>query len=284
MNIRLSSLARYVFAVGFVALPVMAALAVLLLTSGAGQLPNGKPYFLSLAVLTLVAGALFLERVRRLQKRRIGGPPRPGAAEEELRLAAIGIGCFVVAESFIVAVIDWRVATVYFGLAVLWVLFWTPRGNRTIVMRSAVEVRCSPQAAFELVSNPNNWHLYVPEIELAHPVEIPVHLGTVIHDRVRRDGKITVEASEEVVALEPGARFGTAIQRDPQASSGIYQFEPAAGGTRIEFTHRSVLSLPAAIFGIAFRRAAILRQMSERRAQTLVRIKLLLEESGATSV
>lgn len=183
-----------------------------------------------------------------------------------------------------VAVIDWRVAAGYFGLVVLWVLVWTPRANRTIVMRSAVEVRCSPQTAFELVSNPNNWPLYVPELEIAEPVEVPVRLGTVIHDRVRREGKITVEASEEVVALEPGARFGTAIQRDPQASSGTYDFEPVAGGTSIEYTHRTLLSLPAAVFGIALMRAAIVRRMSERRAQTLARIKQLLEEPGAPPV
>jgi hypothetical protein len=45
-----------------------------------------------------------------------------------------------------------------------------------------------------------------------------------------------------------------------------------------------LLSLPAAIFGIALRRAAIVRQMAERRAQTLARIKQLLEEPGTTPV
>jgi len=283
MKIGLGSVAAYVFAIGFVVLPVMAALAVQLL-SGAGTSAHAKPYFLILAVVAIVAGVSFLERMRRRQRRRAGQASRPSAAQEELRLAALGIGGFVVAESFIVAAIDWRVAAGYLCLAGLWVLVWTPRANRTVLMRSAVKVRCSPRAAFDLVSNPNNWPLYVPEIELAQPVEVPVSLGTVIHDRVRREGKIAVEADEEVVALEPGVRFGTAIQMDPQRSSGTYEFEPVDGGTIIEYTSRSLLSLPAAVFGIALRRAAIVSQMSERRKETLARIKQLLEEPGSSPV
>jgi hypothetical protein len=284
MKIGLGSPASYVFAVAFVVAPVTVALAVLLLTGGAGQSASAKPYFLGLAALSVAPGVLYLERMRRLQMRRMGQPPGPGAADGELRLAAVGIGCFVAAECFVVAFIDWRVAAGYCALVVVWVLVWVPRGNRTILARSAVEVRCTPQAAFELVSDPNNWPLYVPELELTQPVEVPVRLGTVIRDRIRRDGKITVAADEEVVALEPGVQFGTAIQGDPQTSSGIYQFEPATGGTRIEYSHRSLVSLPAAIFGIALRRASIVKQMSDRRAETLARIKALLEEPGATSV
>jgi hypothetical protein len=284
MKISLGSPASYIFAVGFVVAPAMIALAILLLTHGAGQVMSAKPYLLAFTVLSIVPGVLFLERMRRLQRGRLAQPPGPETAYEALRLGALGIGCFVAAEFFIVAFIDWRVAAGYLGLVIIWVLLWTPSRNRLIVVRTAVQVNCTPQAAFELVSNPTNWSRYAPEIELAQPVEVPVRLGTVIHDRVRRDGKITVVADEEVVALESGARFGTAIQRDPQSSSGVYEFVPTAGGTSIEYTHRSVMSLPAAIFGMALRRASLMKQMSERRAQSLARIKRLLEEPGPISV
>lgn len=105
MNVRLGQFASYIFAVGFVVVPVMAALAVQLL-SGTGTPARAQPYFLVLAVLEIGAGVLFLERMRRRQRRRAGHAARPLAAQEELRLAALGIGGFAVAESFIVAAID----------------------------------------------------------------------------------------------------------------------------------------------------------------------------------
>jgi hypothetical protein len=284
MKISLGSPASYIFAIGFVVVPVLVALAVQVQTRSEGEPASATLGLLALAVLAVVPGVAFLERMRRLQRQRLGEPPRPGAAYKELRLGALGIGCFVVAEGFVVAAIDWRVAVGYLGLMILWVLLWTPARSRAIVVRSAIEARCTPRAAFDLVSNPNNWPQYAVGIELAQPVAVPVRLGTVIHDRVRRGGTITVEADEEVVALEPGVRFGTAIQGDPQSSSGIYEFDPVVGGTRIEYTHRSHLSLPAALFGIGLRRAAIVKQMADRRAESLARIKLLLEEAGPPSV
>lgn len=284
MKIGLTSVRAYVFAVGFVLLPVLAALVVMLLTGGAGQSERAKPYFLGGAVVALALGVLFFERMRRFQKQRASQPPRPGTADEVVTRGAAGLACFAGAEAFLVATIDWRAAAVYVALVVAWVLVWTPRSNRQLVVRSTIGVSCTPLAAFELVSNPNKWPLYVPELELVQPVEIPVRLGTVVHDRVRRGGVITLEADEEVVALEPGVRFGTAIRGPAQSSSGIYQFAPVQGGTTIEFTHRSLISLPAAILGVATRRGSLRKVLGERRAATFARIKRLLEEPEAGSV
>ena len=233
MKIGLGSPASYVFAVAFVVAPVTVALAVLLLTGGAGQSASAKPYFLGMAVLSVAPGVLYLERMRRLQMRRMGQPPGPGAADGELRLAAVGIGCFVAAECFVVAFIDWRVAAGYFALVVVWVLLWVPRGNRTILARSAVEVRCTPQAAFELVSDPNNWPLYVPELELTQPVEVPVRLGTVISDRgfagtERSPSRPTRRSSRLNRACNLAPRFRVTPRRARESISSSPQ--PAAPG------------------------------------------------------
>jgi hypothetical protein len=284
MNVSQGWVARYVFPIAFVLVPVLVAITVALLTDGGGEIAQVQPYLLVLAVLALVPGLLFLRRAGRLQKQRAGQPPRPSAAYEVLKLGALGIGCFAVAEACVMAAIDWRVGAGYVALMLAWVLVWTPPANRTILMRSQIEVVCAPQAAFALVSNPNNWPLYAPEIELVEPVAVPVGIGAVIHDRVRRDGNVTIEADEEVVALEAGVRFGTAIRQESQPSSGIYEFAPVPGGTRIEYTHRTVLSVPAAIFGIGLRRPGLMKKMLARRAQSFARIKRLLEEGGAPSV
>ena len=274
----------YVFAVAFVVLPVLVAFAVLIASGGRWEPEAPFPFLWAFALTAVLPGVLLLGRAGQLQRRRAGLPASTGAAYEVLKLGALGLGCFVAAEFFLVASIDWRVAAGYLFLLLAWVMFWMPRANRTLLIRSAIDVRCTPQAAFDLVSNPNNWPLYVPEIELAQPVVVPVHLGTIIPGRVRRDGKITLEADEEVVAFEPGARFGTAMHRDPQPSTGIYDFEAVLGGTRIQYTYRTVISLPAAIFGVRLMRSRLVKVMSERRMQSFARIKRLLEERQATSV
>lgn len=274
----------YVFAVVFVVLPVVVAFGVLIASGGRWEPEAPFPFLWTLALTAVLPGVLFLGRARQLQRQRASLPPSTRAAYEVLKLGALGLGCFVAAEFFLVASIDWRVGAGYLGLVVVWVLIWIPRRNRKLLMRAAIDVSCTPQAAFDLVSNPNNWPLYVPEIELVQPVAVPMQLGSVIHGRVRREGKITLEADEEVVAFEPGARFGTAMRQDTQPSSGIYEFEPVSGGTRIQYTYRTLISLPAAIFGIGLLRSRLVKAMSDRRTQSFARIKGLLEEPAATSV
>jgi Polyketide cyclase / dehydrase and lipid transport len=231
------------------------------------------------ALIAIFATFLLLNRAAKLQRTRAGQAMSPGRAEGSVRWTVVVAGLMVVAEVAIVASIDWQVAVIAVALVVAWILVWTPRASRRLVMRSAIDVRCTPQAAFELVSNPNHWPLYVPEIELVQPVDVPVRLGTVIHERVRRDGRILLEAEEDVVALEPGKRFGTSV-RKAQPSSGIYEIGPVADGmTHIEYTHRSVLSLPTAILGGALMRGGLGNKMAAGRAKILERIKGLLQEA-----
>jgi len=67
-----------------------------------------------------------------------------------------------------------------------WVLISVTPSMRRVEMQSAVEVSCSPAAAFDLVSDPRNWRRYIPELEVVGPVDHPVHTGTVIRTRIHR--------------------------------------------------------------------------------------------------
>jgi hypothetical protein len=284
MKVPRSPVVAYGIAATFVMVPVGIAVAVAGLSEGRLEIGRPAPYLWFLAVVMSVIGISLLSRESRWRTRRSGRPPRPGTLHSAAWLEMFAYACFVIAELCLVIAIDWRVGAAFLGPALAWALFWTPRSNRKVVMRAAIEVRCTPAAAFDLVSDPNNWHLYLPNIELAQPIQPPLHVGSLIHVRMRRHGVVSLEGEEEVVALEPGRRFGTAVRDTPDPSTGIYEFEEVAGRTKIEYTYRSAVSLPAAILGGSLRRKDMVERMYDRRAQMMDRIKLLMEEADPTSV
>jgi hypothetical protein len=166
---------------------------------------------------------------------------------------------------------------------VAWVLISIIPSMRRVEMRSAVEVACSPAAAFDLVSDPRNWGRYFPELEVVGPVEHPVHPGTVIRTKVHL-GASALNAEEIVTIYEPARRFGTEIPVPPHASSGTYDFAPSVSGTAIAYTFRGSLSPIQSALGGWLLRGRLVEKMARRRGVAMREIKRLLEERPAGSV
>jgi hypothetical protein len=284
MNVPRSPVVGYGMAVGFLVFPLAIAIALAKLSVGRLEIDQAAPYLLFLALLALLIGLLLLGLQVRSRLRRSGRPVRSGIRYAEDMLEMLGYASFVAAEFALIFVINWPAGTAFLILAAVWALVWFPRAARGVVVRGSIDVRCTSAAAFGLVSDPNNWPLYQPQIELARPVEVPVRVGSVIRQRLLRDGVVTSEGEEEVIAFEPGKRFGTTVREAAEPSTGTYGFEEVAGGTNVEYTFRSAISVPAALLGAGLRRKDLVKRMSERRAQTMDRIKRLLEETDATSV
>jgi hypothetical protein len=283
MKVPQSPIVAYGIVLAFLIVPIGVAIAAAARSGGGLQIGQPAPYLWFLAIVTFVVGVSLLSRESRSRTRR-SGPERPGTRYALVRLEMLACACFVIAEFLLVVTIDRRVGIVFLGLAVIWALIWTPRSTRRVVARTAIELRCSPAAAFDLVSNPNNWHRYLPEFELVEPIHAPVRVGSLIHGRVHRDGRIAMEGEEEVIAFEPGRRFGTILREAPGRSTATYELEEVPGGTRLQHTFRSAVSLPAAILGDGLRRRGIMNRMVARRTRTLDRIKRLLEDPDPTSV
>ncbi len=210
---------------------------------------------------------------------------RIGDAERRLRLFAYGTGCLVLAVAFLGWARDTRTSLFLLGFSAGWVLLWLPRRMRRLGFRSTVDVRCTPQDAYAFISNPNNWHLYVPGLELREPVEAPVHIGTVIPLRMSRVREIPLEGEEEVIAYEPAWRFATRSRDDPGGGTGTYTFQPVTILTRIEYAYRADVPLTIALIGEAgVGRWLLIRNMRKNRDRAMNRIKDLLEGRGAATV
>jgi len=209
---------------------------------------------------------------------------RVGDAERRLRLFAYAMGCLVLAVVFVGQGRDsgslWLL-----GFSAGWVLLWLPRRMRRIEIKSAVDVRCTAQAAFAFVSNPNNWHLYLPQLELREPVDEAVHIGTIIPLRMQRARDSPLEGDDEVVVYEPGWCFATRTRDDPGFGTGSFTFQPVASLTRIEYTYRAQVPVTTALVGEAgMMRWLLIRKMRENRDRIMQRIKDLLEDRGAATV
>ena len=233
-------------------------------------------------LVAMVAGFSLISRSNRFNSRPSGGPMPVGTVEHAQNLAGLGLACFAVADVALIGWIEWRVGLGLLVVFVAYVLVWVPRTMRWVQYRSSVQARSTPLAAFELVSDPRNWHLYFPQLEVIEPLDKPLHMGSVIHDRVARDGYV-IDADEVVVAFDPGRQFGTAI-RKPRRSQGIYEFKEVDGGTEIEYTSWTVLTMAQAVLGVGLRRRSLTSKMIATRAPAMQRIKALLEAPGPATV
>jgi len=175
------------------------------------------------------------------------------------------------------------IAAIYEPPVIAWVLLSCAPRSRRVEMRASIDVRCDVQAAFELVSNPRNWRLYAPELEVLEPVETPVRAGTLVRARLHYSGRV-MEADEIVTVFEPPRRFGTAIPASPHVTTGGYEIVPSGGGTSITYTFRGSLTPLQSFFGGWLLRGRLDRRMKERREIALAEIKRLLEAEPAAPV
>jgi hypothetical protein len=194
----------------------------------------------------------------------------------------VGLGVLLLAPAALVSVAPQLWAPV--EVAVLaWILVSITPSMRRVEMQSAVDVACSPAAAFDLVSDPRNWRRYIPELEVLGSVEHPVHPGTVIRTRIHR-GDTALTAEEIVTIYEPARRFGTEIPVSPHASSGTYDFAPSISGTAIAYTFQGSLSPIQSALGGWLLRGRLVKKMARRRGAAMKEIKRLLEERPSGSV
>jgi polyketide cyclase/dehydrase/lipid transport protein len=164
----------------------------------------------------------------------------------------------------------------------VYLLVFVPPAMRRIAFESEVVVGCSPDAAFALVSDPNNWPRYVPELQLRAVVRPPLKLGDLIYDRfAARD--MTVEGIERVVAFEPGVRFGTQLVSGGHGTTGVYELFRTEGGTRIVFRCETSLTVLEAWAGNGFRRDFLASKLKANRDVTMQRIKGVLEADAAAA-
>lgn len=202
--------------------------------------------------------------------------------ERQQNLTALGAGFLVAMLALAQAPANPVVAGIYTTVALAYALMCVPTSSRRLEYRLSRVVRCSPGAAFDLVSDPRNWHRYFPQMEVEPPLQLPLRVGSIVH-AVWAQPRLAFSEDEEVIAFEPGRRFGTASAHG-RPNAGVYEFTPVTEGTNVAWTYWSVLSYANAVLGGALRRGALVERMIERRSQSFERIAQILEAPSPAPV
>lgn len=265
-------------AVGMVLLALPAAIVVFKLNRGE-PLPGLWP-----VAFPLITGLIAASYVVDLWGRARHG----GSAVDLMRSGQARWSTWVAAWCVLAAIVvfgagaDLAVGIVLGLLIIGWPLVCTIPRLRSMEVHSRTEVRCTTMSAFELVSDPHNWPKWFPEIELTDPVGVPVHLGSVIHSRVRAD-RNRVVVTEVVVHFDPGRRFGTRSAGRPNAES-IYEFAGRGLVTDISHTLRARMTILEAVAGGVFARRRIESEIRARRLVAMDRMQALLETPATSPV
>lgn len=169
---------------------------------------------------------------------------------------------------------------VFAAALAVYLLAFVPAAMRRIEFQSEIIAASTPEAVFALVSDPNNWHRYVPELTLRATVRPPLKVGDLIYDRFVAH-EVTLEGIERVVAFDPGVRFGTQMLSGGHGTTGVYDLFKADGGTRIIYRCETSLTVLEAWAGNGFRRGFLAGKLKANRDLTMQRIKALLEAETA---
>ncbi|HLQ15049.1 MAG TPA: SRPBCC family protein [Candidatus Eisenbacteria bacterium] len=264
--------------VAFLVGPVAIAAFVRVLTSGGPWSPLWQLWIVALIVL--FAATWFLDRAEKLKAAHIAAGYIPlRALQTETQSATVGIALAVIAEFVLVASFELLLGVVLIGLLAVWILVGFLPPMRRHQGRSSIEVACTRESAFALVSDPHSWRLWTPELELVEMSETPVRLGTIVYSRMRIGGR-PLEARERVAVFDPPVRCGSEILDAGGTGLDLYEIAATESGTLVTYTFRSVLPPTHAILGGTFRNY----KFTERWRKKMLRIKELLEEGSAGSV
>lgn len=259
--------------------PVAIAYVVRLVTSHDQWLPIWQLWIV--ALIAFFAASRFLERGERMRVTHVAAGYVPlRAFEEEILQTAIAIALAVIAEAALVASLEPWMGVAIFALLVAWVVLCMFPPLRRIEGRRSIQVACSPEAAFALLSDPHSWRLWTPELEVVEPSEVPIRLGTVVHGRMRIGGR-QLEGDERVVAFDPPRMCASETLNIRGSGYDSYEMTATEGGTFITYTARFMRPIDRAALGEAFRSGHFL---TERWRTKMQRIKQLLEEGSAGSV
>jgi hypothetical protein len=233
------------------------------------------------AIGFLLLGGWFIDRSNKLQKAHTAAGYVPmRAIEAEGQQATIGIGFGLIAELVAVASFEPWMGVALTGLLLTWILLCFLPPLRRFEGMSSVWVACSPEAAFTLVSDPQSWQLWTPELDLVESSEVPVRLGTVVHSRGRIQDR-QVLGEERVVVFEPPRRCGSEVLDVQGVAFDQFDMAPTDGGTLVAYRFLQIYPFSQAVSGGIWGQR---KSFTERWRKKMLRIKQLLEEGSGGSV
>ena len=236
-----------------------------------------------LALLLIAASAVFFALAMLGIVLRFVRPSTISSLQRTAALLALAGGSFAGFIDLALGLFDSVFAALVYALAIgLYLVFTIPASRRHIGYKSLITVRCTPEAAFALISNPRNWPRYETGlVEIREPLDAPLRVGSIVRERARIAGSV-FDGEDEVTLIEPSRKLGFRVRT--AGSTDLYEFTPVDGGTELSHTVDIPLSISDAVIGGALTRSASLERLLTRRKAIMQRIKEILEAPGPATV
>jgi hypothetical protein len=259
--------------------PVALAILVRYLTTPGAWSPIWQLWIV--AVIALLGALWCVDRSEKLKAAHVAaGYVQLGEVEAEALPISIAIALGLIAEFLLVASFELWAGVGLIGLLLAWILLCFLPPLRRFEGMSSVQVACSPEAAFALVSEPQSWRLWTPELDSVESSEVPVRVGTVVHSRFRVGDRL-MEGHERVVAFDPPRRCGSRVLDVHGDAFNQYDISTTDGETLIAYRLLQIYPVRQAVLGGVWNRR---KSFTERWAKKMQRIKELLEDGAAGSV
>ena len=214
--------------------------------------------------------------------RRIGRPANVRSLRRTVTYAAWGAALALPVVAIVLGLTNPLYSLVYALLVGFYLVYAMPASRRLIAFRSAVNVRCTPEAAFALISDAHNWPRYLTELQVFEPLDTPLRVGSVVNERATF-GRRVIDAQDVITSVEPNRKLAMRGGNAPE-SADMYEFRPIDDGTEISYTAKHRITVSESVIGGVFSRGADTELLLSRREKAMQRIKQILEAPAAATV
>ncbi len=175
-----------------------------------------------------------------------------------------------------------KVGLTILGVAAAWILLWSPRALRQVVIRTGVVIQRDSSVVFAFISDFENEPKYLPGMEVQKITSGPIRSGTQFRSRFHMPNGTTFEGIEEIVDYEPPTRLTSRVATALRPNVDVVTFEPVTQGTLLKYRFETEVTYPSAIMGMGPLRWLTSIELWNRRRAAWARVKRILE-SGQSS-
>jgi Polyketide cyclase / dehydrase and lipid transport len=200
--------------------------------------------------------------------------------ESRARIARMCVAASLVCLILVVLIGSPLIGAALAVVAVVWVLWWTPRSHRLLPLRAQAVIAAPPDSVAAVMFDVSAQPRWIESV-LSCVNETPglLRIGSVLRQTVRVQGR-DLRARLRVAAYEPGRRLVLELLVKDGLIAEVFEIAPHERGSVVTSAGTHELTLTGAALS-GWRIAGLKRSFNARRAANLERLRVLVERVGA---